>query len=284
MKKVFALLLTLGLIAGSAPVASAFSLVGDYTGPLEIKFSDWSKSTIYLTDSGGYGKADGTEDAFGIFKISTIKDLIGTTLWYDGKDGEELTGMYYGIDDDFWALTDGPDPDLLPDALNVQSLTADIDVYLDSSPDFTPVGGPLARIGSTYPGATDGSLFLKLKVGPGIKFGNGIIADDHIGYDDNIDFSTSPFTGDGAFYADVTGGSHAGLFDSNVHCLTDDSGATVCRDFFGQFDTTYKTAFGWPLVSEDPLSGHAVPEPASMLLLGSGFIGMVGARLRKKNA
>jgi hypothetical protein len=267
----------LGILLMSASHASAFTLSGGYTGDLEFKFSDFSTGTLYESSSEGYGEADGQQDSYGIFKITTIKTPSTQTLWFDGKDGEELTGIYYNLDDDFWTVDGNGN-------LNIQSVNGIIDVYLDSSPDFDPTQGPGAVSGSTYPTVTDGTLFLRLAMVPGIKYGDANASNDYISYDVNLDGTTSPFTGDGAFYLDVIGGSYASLFDTNSFCLTDDSGNVQCRDLFGQFDTESPGSFGWLVNSEDPISGRTgvVPEPASMALLASGFMGMVGARLRKK--
>jgi hypothetical protein len=279
MNKLTLLVLGLGVMLVGATPASAFSLANNYQGPLKFKFVDFSDGQLYQSSSGGYGNADNTEDAWGIFKVTSIQsdDGFNTTLWFDGKDGEELTGIYYGLDDDFWTIDDDG-------GLNIQSVGAKIDMYLDSGTLFNASPGPGARVGNTYPAVTDGSLFLTADFAPGIKYGDGNPGNDHIAYDNNLDGTTSPFTGDGAFYLDVTGGSYAYLFNSDRWNLTDDSGNTVARDFFGKFDTEAPGPFGWLVESDDPISGAAIPEPATMALLGSGLFGMVGSKLRKKRA
>ncbi|MCA9405746.1 MAG: PEP-CTERM sorting domain-containing protein [Candidatus Omnitrophica bacterium] len=259
--------------------ASAFALAGDYTGPLEFKFSDFSMGTLYQSSSGGYGNADNVENGWGIFKINLIKTPAAQTLWFDGKDGEELTGIFYGIDDDLWEVSGS--------GLNIQSVGGIIDVYLDSSPDFDPTGGPAARTtASTYPTVTDGELFLRLAMTPGIKFGNADTTDDHIEYNNDLNATTSPFTGNGAFYANVVGGTYADIFDTNIHCILDDNGVEHCNDFFGIFDTTSPGEYQWLVSSEDPISGASqapVPEPATLAIFGTGLAGMIGLRKRKNS-
>ncbi len=275
MKKIVliaTLVASLSLI--SSPVF-AFELRNGYRGPVEFKFSDFTAGTLYTTSSNGYGQANQQEDAWSIFKISTIKTPTAKTVWADGDNGEELTGIFYGLDDDFWTVNPSTGD------LNIQSIGGIIDVYLDSAENFDPTAGPSARVGNTYPTVTDGSLFLRLALVPGIKYGNGTTIDDHITYDNNLDSTTTPFTGDGAFYLVVIGGSAASMFDSNDYQLVSDSGVISYADFFGQFDTSAPGTFGWLAVSEDPIKGKAVPEPMSMLLLGSGLVGLVGLRRKQ---
>lgn len=276
MKKILFFTLLSLMVTSSA---FAFSLTGGYTGDLLFKFSDRGMGNlIWPFPAGTYGNAGPAENAWGIFKITSIVDLYDNQLWFDGKDGEELTGMYYDIRDDYWAPTGT--------GVNVQAVKGHIDVYLDNTPDYTPAGGPGARgVGlNNYPTVTDGSLFLGLDLVPGIKFGNGNLLDDHITYDNILSSTNTPFTGDGAFYGDVTGGAYGYLFDSNAYTLVDDSLVQHNADVFGQFDATAPGAFGWLVNSQDPIGARMLPEPSTMLLFGMGIVGLATRIRRKKVA
>lgn len=282
MKKIVLIATLIASVSFISTPVFAFD-IGGYVGDVEFKFSDFTIGTLRTESSNGYGNADGVADNFSIFKVSTLKTPSAQTLWYDGKDGEELTGILYGVDDDQWVVDAG--------GITYQSIGGIIDVYLDSTPDFDPALGPSARgiDDSTYPTVTDGNLFLRLALVPGIMYNDGNTDNDHITYYNELTSTTSPFTGHGSFYLVIIGGSAADMFDSNAYELVSDSGVVSYADFWAEFDSTTLgadkivpgTDNEWLSLSEDPIRGKAVPEPMSMLLLGSGLVGLVGLRRKQ---
>ncbi len=293
MKRKYFLALIVLLIMGFATTqAMAFSL-GGYSGGVEFKFSDFTEGTLHDSSSAGYDQNDGVADSYSIFKIATLKsdDSASTTLWYDTKDGEELVGIFYGIDDDWWEVD--------ADGIEIQSIGGQIDFYLQDSGIFDAGDGPLPT-GSDpnnglYPTIgtdTSSQLFFSALLVPGTLSTNGITADDHITYRNTLDAVTSPFTGDGSFYMSIiedeglywekfnTDGYGGGLDDSGNIIPTSDLWAqfdSVSRDVT---DPEYYKQYGWLATSEDPVRGR-VPEPGVMFMLLCGVLGL-GMIGRKK--
>jgi len=291
-------LLSLGLVFTTSQ-ALAFSLAGGYLGPVKFKISDWSYGTTYTPVPGGWNPSwdntgtvvisDSTygqaatypgEDAWGIAKITSIEDLVGNQLWSDISAPEQLTIIYYGIDDDYVAASGG--------GFNVKSVAGFLDVYIQSKADplytaFDPTSGPGGRTGiASYPTVTDGSIFLSGMFVPGVQFGDGSILNDHITYNNIFDPSAAFYQALGSFYISLTGGAYQGMFDSDYFTLVSDSGVTSSADLLTSFRGYVPGSYGWLVDSEDPAFGYAVPEPTSMTLLIVGMLGLV--TLRRKVA
>ncbi len=246
-------------------------------GKLTIKFLDWEVVKDPAAECGSTTCPDGDEDSWGIFKVSSI--LQGSsTVWWDGKDGEEVTGIFYGFDY-YQVIPVDNDGDSVADSYRILATGvpdgAYLEVYSDFSPDFDETQGPGVRSGNTYPTVTDGTLLFKA------QFVGGIYpSDPEVVLDISQDTTTFPTTGDGAGYAAIVPGvgSMWQTFDTNSFL-----GGNA--DLFVQFDFAPHTGgYGWTLDSNDPVSAAAVPEPATLLLLGSGLLGVAGASRRMRRS
>jgi hypothetical protein len=266
-------LLVVGLAAISTPVF-AFDLSG-YTGPIQFKYNNWDEGTLYSPDTqiDNKGKGSGIVDGWGIVDVTNIQGKNAKGKWYDlwtpGSSGESIEGMVYGLSDDIVNIGAGGTG-------TIENIGGKIVLYLQSGQDvgnLDPSVGPQLNpanpnnnenwVPTDYWNATDGQLFLQADFVGGIDPYNSAIT-----YLQHIDV-TNPATGHGAGNINVTGGAYQHLFAPDMLLASNYIAG-------GQGD------YGWAFTSYDPVQGRAVPEPASMLLLGSGLFGLIG--LRKKRS
>jgi len=294
MKKIALVILAIaGLMCFSPLNGFAFSLYNNYAGQLEFHFQAWDDGTTYtpevvagawtgywLPSDGGakvfdstYGINDHDQDSWGVGTVTSITKVPTGPLWSQIPGGETLDIHLYGLDDDFVKGTF----DALgnPTGLHIESVptngSAYLDVYLGpGANDFDPT--VKANALSTV---TDGTKFLRLEfvpVGP-----NGVVY--------TTDYTPSllglPTTGNGSGYLKVVHGwgdaTWEDIFDSNTY-----DSVSPGADFYLYNDYSTSGAGQWLVKAQDPVTGYATPEPASMLMLGLGILGC--ASLRRKTA
>ena len=295
MMKARLIVLIVGLVAFF--YSYGFDL-GGYTGPIELKFYDWTIGRQYEYDDGvwysegarnglaggnrdledwEYTDPDGIADSWGIITLTQITDSDGRGRWSNSST-EEITGVIWGFDDTLIGQE--------ASGATVLQERGWIALYLDTSPDFNPdafsdndfdhmpdgwvASGP--ELSWDPWGATDGELFLLLEAVPGVS---PLYPDAT--RSETVGGLTSPFSGHGSGYFKVIGGSYAWLFDSNAY-----NDVYPGADIYAIFNFGGEGRYDFDAKSSDPSSGFATPEPTSLLLLGGGLLGLAGLRIRRK--
>lgn len=226
-------------------------------------------------DAASLGAAGmGSFDTMGIVSVASITNMAGDVTYFTRINDGYLTGVFGGLLDRSVETTCG----ILGCTTSILSEGGYFNLYKNTAQydaSLGPAGAGVNLLAGIYPGITDGALYLS-----GVFVSGALFGDTDTTYINS--YNNSTLAGAGQGFLNVTGGSAAGLFDTNS--LTDLNGQQ--RDLF--MDATYNDAngaasgLGWTVALTASIKGAAVPEPGALALIALGMIGAGAATARRK--
>jgi hypothetical protein len=259
-----------GLMAGTALAVPQDFLPS--SGGVAFKFTNYDQSGLNAGDI-----------THGVFHITSIQDIGQTTTFWTDLTQPGPVGNLNGRFDGLTQL--GP---LVPagGGFDYQLTGGTLTIYNVPSGAFVPTS-PTSPIDPQICGGPCPQPWLIAQFASGIDSSNPAVT-----VAGNQSATTSPFTAHSAGYLNVIGGTEATRFDSNGFMT-----AFGPRDLFLEsnfctrgtgpgctFASTIPTTGGWLAKSNDPVVGYVVPEPATLMLLGSGLVMLGMWRLRRMEA
>jgi len=266
-----------------------------YTGPVVIKMQNYGVASVYRLGSSAVGDgnvnalpeqtppagamtipsgpyAGQTEDAWFIFKVTSIETPSTQQLWTSGQGGLELVGMAYGGVDVAVGLSGLA---FLVDGLRVDLYTQSAGTFDASLGAFQGTAG---RTGySTYTGITGGTLFFSADAVPGIGIDDLKMFDPGTFGGALPPFSQRAMLGRTDLYLDVNNavGTAGAMFLPTPK--SDPFGGLANADLYAistvinNDGKTVPLVGNWGFIGNDPVRGY-VPEPATLGLLAFGAV------------
>jgi hypothetical protein len=305
MKKIVFLLSTLCILVAFSGVSSAIIINSGPLGAkfLDVSFADFSTDITGLPLHPGQDANSISNNIWGIVSLTSIHSLLdgnpennqlsGVPYYNPGSDGKYYFGVYGGLT----FLSGGAPGELRLQATGAGSFmkvyevnAADSGVY-----DASVLAGPnvagngaFGTFGTQILSAPSAVLWLDTVFSPGtLAYYDALYQAGEL---ELVTYSSS-VTGSAEGYLDIIGGTGASLFETGVFPIAFPFGPNradlkVISDLTadGRFlpdlstldptDVIWRWNGDWTTTSQDPITGVGVPEPATVILVGAGLLGL----------